>query len=80
MKMKTKQISKQAGKYKDNKIKSADSVRKCDEETIEEIYKTVPLWCKSFMLSLEKHKLVCSCYFYEMEKFEVLSLNLESHV
>jgi len=43
MKMKTKQISKQAGKYKDNKIKSADSVRKCDEETIEEIYKTVPL-------------------------------------
>lgn len=35
--MKKKAISKQAGKYKVNKIKSADSVRKCDEEKIQKI-------------------------------------------
>lgn len=37
MKKKEKPISKQASKYIDNKIKSADSVRKCDEENFEQI-------------------------------------------
>lgn len=37
MKMKKKPISKQAGKYKYNKIKYADSVRKCDEERIQQM-------------------------------------------
>lgn len=35
--MKKKPISKQAGKYKHNKTKSADSIRKCDEEEIQQI-------------------------------------------
>lgn len=35
--MKKKPISKQAGRYKRNKIKFAGSVRKCGEEKIQQI-------------------------------------------